>query len=370
MAREAGAFARFEDPQAAIDAEWKMVERAADDLRETCPNLCKILVARTSSGRKPSLLAVSVRYSSAAPSRRTSSWPGLAFAQFEKLRQEQEQGFAALHEALKGLGGRLEALLGEIQEAVQQTHEAVLDLQAEQRQQAGQLGQIYQGVIALQQKFSPVPGGGPTSRQPVDPGRGGEGAGQGPRCPLPCASCRSAQGNYRPCSTGSASWSWPQVTTRAPSRTSVLSPSWSTTRPARPKPTSTPTERPWSDENGTRDGGCSRLSRSTPRRFTPFPMDRYEPVRILAPVGFGVAFLCEHRELRDKVVVKALLSDNLDRSLDAVLDEARVLWKLDHPSVIRLSDCGYAVPASKSRPYFVMQYFEGPTLENTPGSGC
>lgn len=41
LARQAGTFDRFDDPQAVIDAEWKMVERTAGELRERCPKLYK-----------------------------------------------------------------------------------------------------------------------------------------------------------------------------------------------------------------------------------------------------------------------------------------------------------------------------------------
>src|SRR5262249_22173330 len=58
LAREAGAFARFTDPLALLDCERKVVEGIADELREACPNLRKVLLAR--DGPNPSLLAVAV----------------------------------------------------------------------------------------------------------------------------------------------------------------------------------------------------------------------------------------------------------------------------------------------------------------------
>jgi len=62
-------------------------------------------------------------------------------------------------------------------------------------------------------------------------------------------------------------------------------------------------------------------------------------------------------------VVKTLAKEDLGRDVDEVLNEARVLYDLDHPSIIRLLDCGYTVAAEKARPYFVMNYFKGVTLE-------
>ncbi len=62
LAREAGALARFNDPQALLDAEWRLVDQAAGELRERSPNLWKLLVARPKAGNRPSLLAVAMRY--------------------------------------------------------------------------------------------------------------------------------------------------------------------------------------------------------------------------------------------------------------------------------------------------------------------
>src|SRR5262249_41349117 len=98
-------------------------------------------------------------------------------------------------------------------------------------------------------------------------------------------------------------------------------------------------------------------------RFAPFPVAKYEPRRILGAGGFGVAFLCRHRQLGALVVVKTLIRDGLDGSVDEVFAEAKALWALDPPAIIRLLDCGSADPAHNARPYFVMHYFEGQTLE-------
>ena len=43
--------------------------------------------------------------------------------------------------------------------------------------------------------------------------------------------------------------------------------------------------------------------------------------------------------------------------------EARVLYDLNHPAVIRLRDCDYA-DAGKTRPYLVMDYFDGVNLDD------
>jgi TPR repeat protein/serine/threonine protein kinase len=110
-------------------------------------------------------------------------------------------------------------------------------------------------------------------------------------------------------------------------------------------------------------GDLLRAVELAPAAYAPFPLDRYHPKAILGAGGFGVAFLCRHRELESQVVVKALMTDQLDSSVDQVFREAQVLDQLDHPCVIRLRECGYGDPANKERPYFLLNYFEGGSLE-------
>jgi tetratricopeptide (TPR) repeat protein len=101
-----------------------------------------------------------------------------------------------------------------------------------------------------------------------------------------------------------------------------------------------------------------------PERFSPFPLDRYEPRRILGAGGFGTAFLCRDVYLDSDVVVKTPHAAELVRSPEAVFREARVLHQLSDPAVIGVRDCGYADPVAKERPYVVMDYFPGQSLED------
>jgi TPR repeat protein len=100
-----------------------------------------------------------------------------------------------------------------------------------------------------------------------------------------------------------------------------------------------------------------------PAVYAPFPVERYRPQSILGAGGFGVAFLCRHRELNTPVVVKALMPEQLAANVEDVFREAQVLDQLDHPCIIRLRECGYTDPAGKERPYLLLNYFEGTTLE-------
>src|SRR5262249_20966835 len=103
--------------------------------------------------------------------------------------------------------------------------------------------------------------------------------------------------------------------------------------------------------------------RADAARFAPFPFNKYEPVRILGAGGFGVAFLCRHRRLNANVVVKTLPDDGLERDVGAGFAEAQPLRQLAHPAVIRLQDCDFAGD-DDTRPFLVMDYFDGATLED------
>ncbi len=95
--------------------------------------------------------------------------------------------------------------------------------------------------------------------------------------------------------------------------------------------------------------------------FEPFPLARFEPVRILGAGGFGPPSLSPTCEADVQVVVKALRPDGLDRDLDAVFHESARVQELDHPALIRVRDCAWA-DAEKARPYLVLEYLEGQTL--------
>jgi serine/threonine protein kinase len=99
-----------------------------------------------------------------------------------------------------------------------------------------------------------------------------------------------------------------------------------------------------------------------PERFSLLPEDRYEAERILGAGGFGVTLLCKHRLSGGHVAIKSLTMDDLATDGATVLSEANILEQLHHPAIIGVRDCGYADRHQK-RPYVIMEYFEGRTLE-------
>jgi len=118
------------------------------------------------------------------------------------------------------------------------------------------------------------------------------------------------------------------------------------------------------------EGAVADLKRAVkldPERFSPFPTDKYEVGRILGAGGFGVTFECKHSMTRAAVAVKSLTEHNLDQDVGAVLREAHALDTLKHRAIIGLRDCGYADSTNKRRPYVVMEYFDGQTLQEYVG---
>jgi serine/threonine protein kinase len=102
--------------------------------------------------------------------------------------------------------------------------------------------------------------------------------------------------------------------------------------------------------------------RLDPERWAPFPPTKFEPERLLGAGGFGVVFLCRDVDSGARVAVKAIRTEELDRDSRVVIAEAEQLEDVEHENIIRLRTAGFA-DREKTRPYLVMSYFDGATLE-------
>ncbi len=106
-----------------------------------------------------------------------------------------------------------------------------------------------------------------------------------------------------------------------------------------------------------------KAARLDPVRFLPFPLDRYFPERILGSGGFGTVYLCrDEYSKRKQVAVKSLHTVELARTIDEVFAEAQTLHDLKHDAIVGVRWWDFAGPA-RSRPYIVMDYFPGRNLQ-------
>lgn len=370
LARQAGEFARFRDPAAQLQLERRATRAIADALRHEFAHLGAFLAIESQSNE--SLIAVAVRYFfRRAVEQDEQLARGLAFAQFEQLQAGQEQAFAALDNTLTQLGDRLTAMLDDVLTTVKTTGEAVSRIEDEQARQNEQMRQMYQAVIDLQKKLD-------LSRTEVRPRDSlsinneaerqvvkqlvaryrslpPEQRRQMPKLLDGIGRLEMAAGDFQGAAADFETVA--QLVAGDPSAQGEAH--YNAYRAALER-------RDWP--------GALRLLRLAvgcdAKRFAPFPMDKYGPQRILGAGGFGVAFLCEHSFLKAPVVVKTLADGDFERGIDAVFAEAQTLRRLDHPRIIRIQDCGFGGPDGKSRPYLVMDYFEGTTLEDAARGGA
>ncbi len=360
LAERAGAFARFREPQALMKAQQATLAHMAGTLREFgYPRLAQLLTLREG----PSLLVLAARYFlRRAVEEDSQLFQGLAFAQLEQVQSGQEQGFAALAHLLNEHGDRLESLLDEVAATVVQTHAAVLDVRQELHRQGEHSRELYQAVLELQGRFDLLRGGlrprdslsirDEAERQlvgKVDPRYRGL-----PRRAAPTAA--GAAQRHR--QTGGGGRVVRGGGTRFRGRRGLG---------ARPAHRAERTPTPSAPHSNCVTGPSLSMNCCMPLSWTapdslPSPSTSIDWCHPGAG-GCGVAFLCEDVQRNEKVVVKTLLDDGLSCGIDQLFTEAEVLGKLDHPGVVRSRGHGFTDPASRSRPYLVMEYFEGVTLE-------
>src|SRR5262249_30175771 len=157
LAQNAGHLARFSDPQQQLQAEWQTLETLAQDVRHAgYPTLAQLLTLRPENDTP--LLVIAVRYFFRREIESDRElFQGLAFAQLERLGQRQEEGFAALGDALAQHGQRVESLLESVQDVVVQTHSAVQDM----HQQMRYLGQAVAQAVDVQHATQRLAAGDP-----------------------------------------------------------------------------------------------------------------------------------------------------------------------------------------------------------------
>ncbi len=360
LAEAVGQFAAHRDPLTILDHELVLLEEVASHLRQHgFSRLATLVALRPEQGHQP-LLIIAVRYFfRRAVEEDARLFQGLTFAQLEQLQGDQEQLFAQLHQLLTQAGGQLDTLL----QTLEDTHTAVLDLQVEQQRQGEQNQAIYAAVLRLQERLDL----GQAALRPRDslsirndqerflvrelvmryrqlpPDE----RDQLPALLNAIGKLEVANGDF-----AAAQADFGRVAELVPTPQLESEAHYNVYRACLE-------QRDWA-------GALTALQLALakdPQRFTPFPLDKYAPIRILGVGGFGIAFLCRHQYLDVEVVVKVLSDDELARDIRQIFAEGQTLRQLDHPAIIRLQDGGFADTVGRTRPYLVMDYFPGQTLE-------
>jgi regulation of enolase protein 1 (concanavalin A-like superfamily) len=361
LAQRAGTFVRYREPHLQVRAQQQMAAHMAQTLRDAgYPNLAQLLTL----GDGPSLLVVAARYFlRRAIEEDAQLFQGLSFSQMEQVQSSQEQGFATLARLFHEQGDRLGALLDDVAETVEQTHSAVLDVRQELQRQGEQNRDLYQAVLNLQARFDLLhrdlrPRDSLSIRDEAErkmvreviaryrslPEQQRRGQ---PALLNAIGQLEVAAGSFEAAGRDFAELA--EMALDAPSRAAAHANAYRAALEQRNWPVA--------------QHELLKAIELDRARFAPFPTEKYRLMHILGAGGCGVAFLCEDLARQDKVVVKTLLDDGLDCGLDQLFSEAEVLSKLDHPGVVRLRAHGYTDPAARSRPYLVMEHFEGMTLE-------
>jgi tetratricopeptide (TPR) repeat protein len=374
LARRAGPMANRSDPQAVLAAEKQALRDMAAALKEEkLESLAWLLEQQPQPGQ--SVLIVGVRYyfqrqveEDAALARR------LQFTGLESLTESQQKGFQQLDEGLKASAERVEEAMADLAEAAEQIRglageirDHTLDLRSEMEKMHGENKEFSARVLQMleQQQLHqrPVHAGDSLSirsdfeRQKVKeflahyrqmPEAEKKAA---PALLNGLGKLQVATGDYQ-----SAQEAFERVAELSPDDRSCAEGHYNAYRAA--------LERAAAGEASFPDAlaELQLALRFDPTRFTPFPLDDYEPRRILGAGGFGVTFLCKKKLTGHDVAVKAFRADGLERDVSAVMQEASMLDQLQHPAIIRLRHCGYA-DAGHTRPFIEMDYFESQTLE-------
>lgn len=373
LVQQTARFQRFADPTGMVKGAEQVMAEVADAIAYQFPQLA-ILLRQPTPGGPPLLVAAFAYFLRREIETDAELAHGLFFDGLKQLSASQEQAFSEVSNVLATLGQNFDRVfeqLGRIEAVVVETHDRVLDLQIElqrigslQLTNAAEVRQIMEDVLGrvfhlgmqkgeikpqhsfsihneeerraikeLLARFRQMP----ASQQQQVPallnnlgklqmGSGDfQGAGQSFLAVAQCTRVAAAKAvaHYNAYRAALEEKKWAEALT-AIHQASLL------------------------------DG----------QRFAPFPIQRYQPKRILGAGGFGTAFLCHDANFAEEVVVKTLHAADMQRSMTDVFREARLLRKLNHPAIIGVHECEFADPLHQARPYLVMDYFAGGSLQS------
>ena len=369
LARRAAPLARQTDPVAFIQTEWQLLDAAAAEIRAArYDNLVRMLMLRPANDQ--SLLVVCVRYFFRREVEKDPElFQALAVAQLERINDSIAAGLNALADLLVSQHRRLDEALDDLRLLAAETHANVLDIRQElgrQNEQLQKLGSAILRVLQMHQLETR------TLRPSDSLSIGGE---------VELGQVRELLRLYR--AIPAVRRKQLPALLNAVGKLEMIAGDFADANAdfrelaALLRDPAAQAEAEYGRfraavEQGQWGDALAALVQAASldrKRFAPFPLSKFEPERILGAGGFGVAILCRNRHSGTRVVVKLLRTDGLERSIRDLFREAQLLEELDNPAIIRIRDCDFA-DAGQTRPYLVMDYFDGPTLaEQVRGHG-
>ena len=351
LAKNVGEFARFSDPDSLMNAEWQAIEAMGKDLEDkNFYHLAHLVKLQVSPAEKQALLVVAVRYFLRREIESNQElFQGLSWAKLEVLQAGQTQAFQGLADVFTDHMSNIESVLDSLQGVVVETHGVVLDIQSE-------VSQLAQRFDVLQRELRPRDSlslQNESERQMVKQlveryrTLPDEDRKQFPDLLNALGKLEVATGAF-----ASAQEKFQEAAQLSQDDREKAEAHYNLFNAALER----------SDWEAAMQAvqDAANLDRE---KYAPFPLNKYEPERILGAGGFGVAFLCRNKLSDVRLVVKTLRSDTLERDVKEVFREAQILEQLDHPAIIRSRDCDFA-DDGMTRPYLVMDFFEGETLES------
>lgn len=365
IAQSSQRWVTLDNPRKRLQMEAWQLEQLISSLHQAgYPSLSWLLKHKTSSG-KPFLVVAARYFFQREVETDPELFRGLTFQQMYQLDSQQQAGFQHLERFLQ----RREAMLDQILRGVTGTHQAVLDLRGEMREQMLQWGQqhteairkFYEPILEILQELQ-IPsrplrlddsGSIRTEYQQSEAQRLLEYHQSVANCHQGRPALVNALGKlgFAAHDHEAARQRFRQVAVMATSPEAKAEAFFNEYQVAL-------AQREWT-------GALQALNhavRFCPQNHEPFPFVEYEPVRILGAGGFGVTFLCRYTPLNVRVAVKALRSDVVAGNFGTVEKEARALERLRDPKIIQFRAFNYA-DQERSRPYLVTSYFEGQTLQ-------
>ena len=374
VAEHAAPFQRYDDLQGLIHGAEQLVWQMADILRNQCTNLGQ-LFRQTSGGQPPLVVSAFAYFFRREVEDNAKLFQGLLFDGLQKLSASQEQAFREVRAALDSLGDQFEEMieailkqLDRIEKGIKETHEVVLDIQVEMQSLGHTVADEVVRRIAQEVQSRMIQAGMPRgevkSRHSVSIRTEYEKTAvkqlltQIRQLPL------QQQQQFPALLNGVGRLQFASQDFAGARETFVTVAENVTDAAARAEARFNAYHAALKEEKW--DVALAAIKEAVsldPQRFAPFPMERYEAKQILGAGGFGTAFLCYDWNLEDEVVIKTPHDAVMGSNTTDVLAEARLLRKVKDPAVISVLDCSKPDLTNKARPYFVMEYFSGSSME-------